>query len=539
MDGASAYHQLEMQGRHAKTRRDQEDADFAAYQEKTLSDIQMEKDQKLTQLVADAKAEETKSEDVEKETSDLLEANQQRELEELRAKHEAQTSPRKGDAEHAMKRLTEKNEADKELLLSTYADKRVAAETEIEDKIQQLLLGRAMEDQAWSAELCRIADERSSQTIEVQPRVATYTPDRAAEPLQRRSVSAAATVLESTDRSTDQINLLMRGLESTKARPRVSSVTPTKRTKTKSSYENRTPPSLRRIVSDNIRTAADGDIFTTPSSSSSSNAFPSPTELLSRHPKLAPTVTPTRSVSISSASSQSATQRPGQITRSPTPHNDRRQTVGTNGRPSGMNGHQTDGLLQPCGQTQSTSFATPPKLMLSSPFKPTNHPQGISPTAREPMSRNIFQKYLPDQLFSSACPSRNKNLCQLRDSFCGGFYSWAHDSAEPTRYLRLSQGVYKPVLQQGRKTGSLEWTIDPSRIWVLKYDTDNSLVYIKRSKANNKTGVAGGEMWIVFKNEENLKGFLESYRTNWKNNSVQEIGFDDDDIPLSLMKKRR
>src|SRR5689334_18215712 len=101
MDGASPYHQVELQRWHAKIQRAQEDADFAAYEEKTLSDTQKEKDQKLAQLVADAKAEETKLEAAEKEASDLLESNQQRELEDLLTKHEGQTALRKRDAEHA------------------------------------------------------------------------------------------------------------------------------------------------------------------------------------------------------------------------------------------------------------------------------------------------------------------------------------------------------------------------------------------------------------------------------------------------------
>lgn len=427
MDGASPYHQVELQRWHTKIQRAQEDADFAAYEEKTLSDIQKEKDQKLAQLVADAKAEEAKLKAAEKEASDLLESHQQRELEDLLTKHEGQTALRKRDAEHATKQLTKKNEADKELLLSTYADKGFKAETEIQNQMQQRQLDRAMEDQTWSAELCRIADEQSRLTIEVQPRVVASTPAHAAEPLQRghfqrRSVSAAAAVLESPVRGTE-LNMLMRGPETTQPRSRVSSVTPTKRTMADSPYENRTPPNLRRIVSDNITPAADGDIFTTSSSSASSGGLPSPTALLSRLPEFTQGATPARSVSISSASSQSTTQSPGQITQSPTPHSNRRQTIGTNGTSNGMNERLVDGFLQPqsSAQARSTSCATPPKFSLGGAVKPASQPQGISPSTPIPLSRATFQtNSSPLSASRGTTISVNFEIVSVRYSYASG-----------------------------------------------------------------------------------------------------------------------
>ncbi|KAH7342807.1 hypothetical protein BKA65DRAFT_478679 [Rhexocercosporidium sp. MPI-PUGE-AT-0058] len=501
MEGSSPYHQLEKQRRDTNSRRAQEDADFAADQDNILSNMRNEKDQMLSQLLADAEIEEAKL---------------------------ASTCARKKDAEQAMSQFAEKNKADKELLLNTYANKKVEAEIEFECKKKQQQADRAAKDQKRKDELWNIMGEQSSLTIEVEPRVVATTAAPAAEPLHRGhfnagcSVSAAAAVLESPAKGVEQASLLMRGPPTPQtpqsqlhSQPRVNSITPTKRRMAEGSYENSTPPNLRRFVSDSIRPAADGNISATSSSPASSNEFPSPTTILSRPPN--PHLPfPARSISVSSAASQSTTRGSQQNAEHSTPQGDRRQTMGANCSPSGTNSKQL------------------------SPFKPTSQPGTITPTTPRPMSRSSFlssSSPLPAVGGTAVCA--NFEIISVRYSYAagGGFFHWTRESDEATRYMRLSQDIYRPVLQQGRRTGSIEWTIDPSRVWGLKYDTGNDLVYIKRSKTDSKTGNAGKDMWIVFKDEDNFNRFLESYREHWPHNKVEVIGMDDE-VPLSMLKKR-
>lgn len=157
--------------------------------------------------------------------------------------------------------------------------------------------------------------EQSSSTIEVESPTSASTPAPAAQPVRRtqdftprRSVSAAPTLFETPIRDRNQVNLQRRGQQTPQSRFRKNSIIPTKRRMENDLSDDRTSPSLSRIMSENIRPAADGNIFSSSGSSAPPGFCIVPGTISSNALNLTPPAGTGRPVSSSSASSQATTR---------------------------------------------------------------------------------------------------------------------------------------------------------------------------------------------------------------------------------------
>ncbi|PVH89738.1 hypothetical protein DL98DRAFT_523633 [Cadophora sp. DSE1049] len=535
MDHSSLYQRLVSRRREIMNQRLLEDATFKAYENDSYSDIQTKKDAKITEHNANAQRDETELGERENTKLAEVETRHRHELDELIARHEHEAADLKSAREFAVSKLLQEQKTALEKLEDFYTGKEDKARAKIEELKITLKNSRDDEDAKLSKELFEALDEESSQTIEVDsPGVSVSNAGQSLQHIVNFKTRLATSYAEqSSTGEFEQQSPSNEGRQTPKSQLRVGSqVTPTKRSMADSPCENRQPPSFHRFVSENFRPVAVGDIFNSSSPPASSELSVSPNAYLPAIPD-PPPESPSRPISISSASSQSTVQGSFQDTQPATPRFNRRQTIGTNGRANGIN-------LQPPADLNLLT-ATPPRAMLQSPFK--SNSQGRSLSSNTPRHS---PKSSPQQNSSPASVRWGRPVCvnfeitEVRYNYAdGGFYHWTREAEEGPRYFRLSENSYRPVLKHGKKCGTVEWNIDPSRVWFLKYNLEAALLYINRSKADVKTGNAGKEMWVKFKDQLVLEGFLTSYKENWEHIKIDELDLDEDDVPLSMAKSCR
>ncbi|KAK0125339.1 hypothetical protein ONS95_000638 [Cadophora gregata] len=535
MADSSPYQHIEKTWREIERKRSHEDAEFDKYVRDVLSSIDNEKEIKLAQHEADTKTKETELAAEEQEKSKELEAAHLREREALDARHKAQTTDRERDQQAVMSRLRDERSTAWEQLRIFFSNKKDNVQSGLDSCKATLKADRLFEDDEIQKNLFKAMVEQSNQTIEVASSGAASScaelpPQRI---LNFKTRIPATSTEEKPTRAVEKGSVSTADLHTSRSRGASSQVTPTKRSMAESPYENIQPPSLRRAVSENIRPATAENVLNLSSPPAPSKLFGSSKTSLPVTPCRRP-ASPSYLVPPSSSFSQAAIRATSQAAAPSTPLRISRQTISANSRLNGSS-------LPPPADTSLLMTPTPPRAMLRSPFKSSSQHREISPgVPRQSAEFSSQQDSLPGPTNQNRPLCLNFEIIAVRYKTSDGEnFVWTREAEEGPKYYRLSDNTYRPVLKQGRSCGTPEWIIDPSRVWFLKYNLEAALLYINRKKGDAKTGNAGKEMWVKFKDEIHLEGFLKSYKENWEHIKIDKLDLDDDEVPLSMAKSCR
>ncbi|KAH7419209.1 hypothetical protein BKA64DRAFT_633907 [Cadophora sp. MPI-SDFR-AT-0126] len=543
MDEWSLYQRLLKERREVTDQRKLEDTTLKDHEDKTYSDIKNRKDAEIAEHNGNAQKEKTELEERENAKWAEMKNRHCLELKNLTTKHEREAADMKRARESAMDTLSANQTTALKKLENSYEAEEDRSRAEIEDLKITLENDRANDDAKLSKKLLEALDEENNQTIEVDsPGVSISNAEQSFQQIVNfKTRLAASSTEQSPMRQCEQQSSSNESGQTPRSHLQVSSrVTPTKRSMADSPSENRQPPSLRRVVSENVRPKTLEDVFSSSSPPASSN--------LSIYPKTFPSATPDlqpassfQPIFTSSASPGSSAQGSLQNSQPVTPQANHLRTIVGDGSPKGMSleppVHMNQLLATP---SRLSRIATPPSLQ--SPFNPGSQRRSLScNTPRHTPRSSPQQNPSPASAKQGRLVCANFEITSVRYNYADGAnVSWTREAEEGPRFYRLRDNKYQPVQKHGRQCGSAEWIINPSRVWSMKYNSKAALLYINRRKADPKTGGnAGKEMWVKFKDEVVLEEFLKSYRENWEHIKIDELDLDDDEVPLSMAKSCR
>ena len=348
-----------------------------------------------------------------------IETRHRQEFEELTSRHQRETAERQKLRTTAMSKLLDEQTTALEQLQNYHGEEEEKARVEIENLLSILKNNRDTEDAKLSRLLLEALDEENDQTIEVEsPGVFVQSAGQSL----LHITSFKARLASSSSEQSPTRETAQQSPQTPKALLQDDSqVTPTKRQMAESPCENRPPPNLRRVVSDNVRPGKLEDIYYLSSPPASSELFVSPKAQSSATPDPQPSSL-SRPVSISSASSQSKAQGSFPITQLA---NSQPNYVEFN---RGNDSADRIDLRSPADRSQLLSTpcrpmraATASRSKLASPFKPVNQNRSFSANTPVASPNSSSQQGSPP---SSTKPSRpvcaDFEITELRYNNAGG-----------------------------------------------------------------------------------------------------------------------
>jgi hypothetical protein len=123
------------------------------------------------------------------------------------------------------------------------------------------------------------------------------------------------------------------------------------------------------------------------------------------------------------------------------------------------------------------------------------------------LPRNAVENQTTFQIRYIRCRTGSNNLSE-----------WHSSDSHENLHLRLDGHTFRPWTDRGWIQNHQEWTITPGRVWKLKFNTKNAVMYITRSS----TQFAGKDIWLAFLNTQVLVAFLNCYKIGWPDNDRDE-----------------
>jgi len=434
MDESSPYHRLVKQRRETTRRRLTEDAEFKEHVDKTYSDIQNKKDTDMAEHSAKFQREEIELQEREDTEMSEMETRHCQELQDLTAGQELETAERQRLHDSAMSKLSDEQTSALEKLQNYYGEEEDKARVKIESLASILKTNRDAEDADLSRQLLEALDEENDQTIEVEsPGVSVSNTGQSLLSI----TNLKARLESSSSEQSPTRGSAQQSPQTPQSHLRVSSqVTPTKRLMAESPCENRPPPSMRRVVSENLRPGAAEDILTSSSPPASSRLFVSPKAQSSKSSDLHPG-SPSRPMSISSAPSQSTAQGSFPTTQLANAqanysqvNREKYQADRTNPRSPA---DRSQILSTPCRPIRA---ATASRSKLASPFRPVNQNRSFSANTPVASPSSSSQQGSPPSSTKQCRPvCANFEITEVRYNNAGGTFLPLHQLYHPRKVI--------------------------------------------------------------------------------------------------------